>query len=528
MNINVLLGVGGTGAKVVESALHVLLSGFGPDEGPTEVHVGLVDQDAANGNTVRTKELLDSIVRLQTDLRPGGPDPLDHGDAARPGSPFARVKLRPLFEGGVWRPASGERQTLAQLLERNSLGPDHKGLFDALFLPGEEEQDMPLGLGYRGRAHLGSAALLDSLTPDSEFVRRLAELMDQTGQGRTLRLFIVGSAFGGTGAAGFPTLSRTLHRMRRDTPRGRTRDVRIGGCLMLPYFGFSDPADEGANVVRASELLPQTRTALEFYDRLLEDPEARPFDRLYLTGWSRWFQLGYHRAGNRDQVNPPLAPELVGALAAIAFLQDETVEPAARPEVLVASREDGRRVGWRDLPVLDEGRRRELQARLGGLLRFAAYWRLRAEPDVERRRPKVELLADKGLRGIDWKGSAAALRQDLGAVLEATLAWAGALQLTAVREHQGFDLWNVLELAPGSGEPPPAPTVRVTEVLGPDALRSAHGRILTSAEPTRGAGAVFEAFDEVRRRGSPPEEAGSGGLARLVHAVHRAARPFDA
>lgn len=528
MTIHVLIGVGGTGAKVVESALHVLLSGFGPDVGTTEVHVGLVDQDAANGNTVRTKALLDDVVRLQADLRKGGPNPLDNGDASRPGSPFARVKLKPLFEGGVWRPAAGERQTLAQLLERNSLDPDHKGLFDALFLPGEEEQDMPLGLGYRGRAHLGSAALLDSLTPESVFVKTLAELMDQTGQGRSMRLFIVGSAFGGTGAAGFPTLSRTLHRLRQEKPRGRIRDVRIGGCLMLPYFGFADPENEGANVVRAGELLPQTRTALEFYDRLLDDADARPFDRLYLTGWSRWFQLGYHRAGNRDQVNPPLVPELVGALAAVAFLQDEAIEQAGKPEVLVAAREDGRRVGWRDLPVLDEGRRRELQARLGALLRFAAYWRLRAEPDIDKRRPRVELLADKGLKGIDWKGSGAALRQDLATVLEATLAWAGAMQLTAVREHQGFDLWNVLDVAPDTSEPPPAPPVRVAAAMSPEALRAAYGRILTSAEPTRGAGAVFEAFDEVRRKGSPPAEAGSDGLARLIHAAHRAAAPFDA
>ena len=57
----ILLGIGGTGAKVVESALMMFAAGIG--EGP--VHIGLIDQDGANGNVERTRHLLSRLIEFR-------------------------------------------------------------------------------------------------------------------------------------------------------------------------------------------------------------------------------------------------------------------------------------------------------------------------------------------------------------------------------------------------------------------------------------------------------------------------------
>ena len=44
--------------------------------------------------------------------------------------------------------------------------------------------------------------------------------------------------FGGTGAAGFPSIARLL---REIIKKNITDGVKIGGALMLPYFSFLNP-----------------------------------------------------------------------------------------------------------------------------------------------------------------------------------------------------------------------------------------------------------------------------------------------
>ena len=65
MAVNILIGVGGTGAKVVESTLHAAVAGLAGDN----LTVGLVDQDGSNGNVGRTAQLLATIVSARP-IRP--------------------------------------------------------------------------------------------------------------------------------------------------------------------------------------------------------------------------------------------------------------------------------------------------------------------------------------------------------------------------------------------------------------------------------------------------------------------------
>jgi hypothetical protein len=311
---NILIGIGGSGAKVVESALMLATAGLGPKN----LHVGLIDQDRSNGNVNRTQTRLGDLRKFQRVWGGRSASELDWNSKA--GIALGSVAVNELFpdrEKALWCPERDDL-SLANIIGKD-LGQQQRDLFDLLFMPGEHEQDLQLGEGYRGRAHVGAAALIAAmLEEENTLIDRLSELLEGGGRD-TVRVFLVGSAFGGTGAAGFPTLARELNRMRNSEDFPNKGKVQIGGALMLPYFGFARPDRDGAPVVTTDELLPKARLALEYYGRLFET--ERTFDRFYVLGWDPLFNLGYHEAGNYEQRNPPLLPELIAATAALDFLE---------------------------------------------------------------------------------------------------------------------------------------------------------------------------------------------------------------
>lgn len=96
------------------------------------------------------------------------------------------------------------------------------------------------------------------------------------------------------------------------------------------------------------------------------------------------------------------------------------------------ARRDNESFGWDDLPGTD-AMKRQLDARLGGALRFAVWWRYRVEPTIEKRGifgghdgPKwLEKLSD----GIDWQSSTPEMRENMEEYSRLLLDWAGSMQL---------------------------------------------------------------------------------------------------
>ena len=127
MTTNVLIGVGGTGAKVVEAALYLFFAGLGP----SKVIVGLVDQDKANGNLTRTRELLHDLMKFRRDF--SADNRLDWTRTT-----LGRVQIEPLFgDDPYWRPSADGQGSLAQILDRGGLDADRQALMDLLFLEGQ-------------------------------------------------------------------------------------------------------------------------------------------------------------------------------------------------------------------------------------------------------------------------------------------------------------------------------------------------------------------------------------------------------
>lgn len=463
--VNVLIGVGGTGAKVVESALVCALAGFGPDD----LAVGFVDQDGGNGNVDRSRAMLGAMERFRSLWWTGaGSDQIKPIDGA---VGLGSARVRPLSPSDpLWVPhAAGT--TLADVFHADSVAREDlqlKALMDVLFTPDRDEQLLELSVGYRGRAHIGSAAFLAAMSDSAPFWQAILEQLKRGQTGSEVRVFLCGSVFGGTGAAGFPTLARKLRDLASKTEGAR---IRIGGALMLPYFGFGSAEDPNANVAKQEDLLLQSEEALRYYADLF-DREGSTFDELYLTGWRPYFQLGYHSRGSASQSNPPLPPELIAATGAMRFFLGQAERTDGRNATFLSQRHDRDRLGWSDLPGPDEARAALPYESLGRLLRFCTAWRHTIRPALKPRMFGGDPWFRKQSCNVNYKAPQTQAALDaLDDLVARTLQWAAAQQLYATTGEfgppgvRGFQLWDVSPQAQFPG------TITPEQVSKPVALR---------------------------------------------------------
>ncbi len=488
--MNILIGIGGTGAKIVESALYLLAAGVGPKD---TVHVCLIDQDNANGNVQRTEALLKLICQIQ-DALTNGQNKLDwtnNNESER--TALFSIPLRQLLDNGQrahWRPAPEHLPDLRTILGRNEAPPAQQALFDVLFRAAgvedhEKEQDLNLAEGYRGRAHVGSAALLSALHHDSpEFLK--------------------------------------LHKMRSDGRDDIRRDkVHLGGVLMLPYFTFDDPAQK-ANVITTSQLLPQARVALDYYDRLLEQEGV--FDHLYISGWDDMVPLNYHEPGRQAQRNPAMLPELLAALAVQDFFMAPQISPKQQP--MMAARRERDAFGWTDLPI-DAEKRQPVIDRIAQALRFAYVWRYRIDPDLKEgpktsfmsRTPefKAEIIRNHTKNTV-WDAVAQELAANIRSFSKDLLNWAANLRLYSNIEN--VDLWNMSPVVAQIDPERPQDPLTLHEVRS-DEVRNEDLKTLvtpTSTRPPADGAAIYAALLADTKHGQ------SSGLGRLIAAAYRASR----
>lgn len=450
---NIFIGFGGTGAKIAENLIHLCAAGLGPDA----VILGLGDQDASGGNTGAANRTLADYRKVRDALRSAGSPnaiPAEHEDQR-----LFLTRLDPLcapedvragdaLSKNIWVPQAAAGAKLSDLAARGPAPDLDRALLDLLYEDGPGEADMPLTVGFQGKPHVGAAAvLLDADT--SEFWVKLKGYLKESNQIET-RIFLAGSAFGGTGASLFPTLAR---RIRKEI-EGATSGVRLAGALMVPYFSFPGSSkDEDAHAARASEFFSQTKRSLRFYAQSIAQNDF--FDDLYVLGWQPLIDLGYFSKGAGSQKNPPLAPEMFAALAA---LREFSKGPRPAGSTRHASRVNMAAVGspkelnWGDLPSISDAVADQVDAgspdsaverrRLAQWLRFAYAWRNRFSPNFRKRRMFTSDRWFKNhLRDADLNDSKA--EQAIGEFVDSTLEFYAAMGVwTEKSGGMRFRLWN--------------------------------------------------------------------------------------
>lgn len=526
MATNILIGVGGTGAKTVEAALVLLMSGMARDP----VYVGIVDQDLANGNVDRAVSMLAHLRNFRR-LWSTGDNKIDWPKA---GADVIATDIHPLFPDrgeidAIYRPNSAG-DSLQHMLGRGLDGPK-RHLFNMLFLNDETEQKMALDEGYRGRAHVGSAAFISALEGDeNKLFGAIKEIADKA-QGQPVNIFLVGSAFGGTGAAGFPTLARRLHAMRSNGELANGSKIRIGGLLMLPYFLFDTPEDEKDVVVRPEELLPKAQLALEYYSNLLdleESEERRTFDMFYTLGWNPAFPLGYHEPGAKDQTNPALPAELVAATSIVDFFRKMADAGDVEEALIHLSARDDQAIDWGDLPC-EAPQQREYQLQIGQLIRFCVYWRFLFGRDLAKPVPGIlsggrnwaHKLAGKAHPDHDLE-AVEALNRLIASILE----WAAMVGEMASRSSTAQYLWDTAPFhdAQHDGLADPTRPVRLADAVADDVWQRAFDGLIRHDRQNATGRSAHQVFDDLVNARTDEKH---GGMGKAVVAVYRACRLVD-
>jgi hypothetical protein len=343
------VAIGGTGAKVLESLVHLGAMGLAP----RRLMALVVDQDVGNGNLSRTKNLLTQYRECRHQL----------GYDLEQNPPIFSTQFDWSHEGTrdflYWSPADmSQVRTLRDYFRYDTLKNTEglKTLGDACdLLYSRKELNLPWDQGFRGYPSVGApvmAGLKDALKakPWSEV---LGEMKTACAAGNEARAFLVGSLFGATGASGFPTIARII---RNDAARswGSPDKLRIGCAPLLPYFQFvvppSEASDEEKSFARPENFMVNTAAALRFYADAWQ--RQSDFDAVYLMGNQELDSKGQTWApGGDKQANAPHFLELYAALGAVDFLGGWRPDPSGRKlRQYIVGRGYHDSLGWLDIP----------------------------------------------------------------------------------------------------------------------------------------------------------------------------------
>lgn len=341
-----VIGIGGTGARCVESLIHLCAAGLGPER----LFPVLIDPDGANGNLRHTTQLIDGYLECRSAL--GGANleifgteivspKLEAGNLKRHWSPLEDMLAKD--------PTSVP--CLNSYFGYTDLDKSSRDVCRLLY--SEAELTENLTRGFLGHPNIG-APVMTVLTeqfskqPFDSLIERIQSDLGAAGQ--PARVFVIASAFGGTGASGFPVLARILvDEAKNWTQRSM---LTIGGALALPYFFYMKPDDSQHSFYADPEnFLVNTRAALIHYSQL--GPEINSYDTIYYIGEGTLSEVE-PSSGGRDQKNPSHYVELLGALAALDFFTQPLPETEKKPKTKqkYLGRHLDSEVSWHDLPNL--------------------------------------------------------------------------------------------------------------------------------------------------------------------------------
>ncbi len=342
--MNYIIAIGGTGCRCLESYLHLCAAGLGPDE----LFILIIDPDAANGNLLRTQELIKFYNYNRKNLQCTKNDPI------------FKTEIRH-SDKLCWSPSENIRGggvRFRNLLNYDDLSDDMKKLCRLFYT--DREIDMELAEGFRGHTSVGAAAMA---TAGSDMERQpwldfFASLRGDLGSGLDAKVFVMASLFGGTGASGFPTIGRLI----ADKVKNQSKNLKLGGGLVLPYFRFHPSEDQNVNMDEREELyanaehfLLNTKAALEHYAFRWNEGDQNPYSMTYLVGDKDLYKQDQFVVGGPNQRNQSHYIELLTALAAYDFFENRVQngfyyagpdqEDYSPPNVSFNP------IRWRDLPV---------------------------------------------------------------------------------------------------------------------------------------------------------------------------------
>jgi hypothetical protein len=337
---NYLIGIGGTGARIMEAVTYLCAAGYGPDE----LSMFLVDPDQGNGNLSRTKTLIGKYNECQKRFRERNSERVK----------LFRTRLSTPPDSMIWSIFDNPHATLGNHIDYDNLKQSQPALAEfASVLFSQRELTEKLDEGFRGHPSIGAVVMAEPSRASDPWKTFWSDVTTAS-LPNDVRVFLVGSIFGGTGAAGVPTFgSRKMLKYNELAAFDKSSRIYLGGCLVLPYFTFdvgpeSMAEHSGDLFVTHNDFPIATKAALQFYDEKQDD---LAFDELYFIGDSDAEPVGSFAPGAKKQENRAHYIELVAGLSALDFFRAPVRQPNdTEKRYFIAAREGGS-VDFQSLPV---------------------------------------------------------------------------------------------------------------------------------------------------------------------------------
>ena len=308
-----IFGIGGTGARVLRSLTMLLASGVKIDQTALTVVPIVIDTDAHNGDTSRTRDVLRNYYTIRKNF-------VNKTANSQSGS-FFNTEIRSFkrlddsaadsADLDVQFNFQNQDNTFANFINYNGLSQDNKDLIELLYNDSVNqfpELHLNLSVGFKGNPNIGSVVFND--LKHSEQFKNL-----ESGFTANDRIFIVSSIFGGTGSSGFPTLVKLI----RTSTNNNLAHTKIGAVTVMPYFNV-DSNEKSA--INSAIFDTKTKAALSFY---AGDSHINSINALYYIADNNQPGSLPNVEGGVEQINNAHVIEMLSATAIIDFLNTEDV-----------------------------------------------------------------------------------------------------------------------------------------------------------------------------------------------------------
>lgn len=297
-----VFGIGGTGSRVLKALTMLLASGCKLGNKFDVLVPIIIDPDSGNGDLNRTKEMLS----LYQEVRLNVEHPKDFFNQEIKTIENLVTKNKEIKGDSFLFQLNGTLgKKFKDYLNYSALSSEDKSFIQLLY--SDHNLDANLNVGFKGNPNMGSI-VLNQFTSSKDF--------EKFGQsfGPDDAIFIVNSIFGGTGAAGFPLLLKSLNQGANIPNSAQIKAAPKGGLTVLPYFKLNK------GEIDSDTFLEKTKSALDYYNRTIIAENS--MKSLYFIADRATNSIYENNAGEQEQKNMAHFVELAGALAVLDFCKD--------------------------------------------------------------------------------------------------------------------------------------------------------------------------------------------------------------
>ena len=350
--------IGGSGARAFKAFLYACAAGAVHER---EVRAALLDSDTGNAACKECEELYRQYAwHYET---------FHEGKAQEAHSAAFQCRVH-LYQGRTISPVPSRESNLKMVVRGSANGTRAlRWFYDA------DERKQDLSRGFYAHPNIGCIFFQNFNSQREDLDACLKNIAKDLKDGEDVRIAIIGSVFGGTGAAGIPNVLNLVREYCQEAGAPQAK-LRFGGVLITPYFEIpqekANPASPARQNLRidSGTFMANTRAALYYYDF------TDQFEKTYLVGKATLDTVTQkYFNGGAEQDNKPHIVEVFAAMAVKRFL--EGADHGTTGNVLANILSGNARISW------DSGNFDPDFTALGDMLRTQAVLETEVYPYLE-------------------------------------------------------------------------------------------------------------------------------------------------